>query len=688
MNCLHRLTWIAAACLLSVPSPSAFAGVVRFEIDSREVVADGQSFGDAGPYQRITGRIHYAIDPKLPQNQTIVDLQYAPRNADGLVEFVSDLDMLAPKDLSKANGAVLYDVNNRGNKMAMSFLCYGSGNRNEPKTAREMGDGFLLRHGFVVVWSGWNGELLPGNNRLRLRPPKAIADPPLRGPVCCEVVVEEDCQRADVNWGNHGSYRPVAEDLAKATLTVRERARDPKILIPRDEWRLHVTDVESDSPAQLPRVELEVDGGLKRGLIYELIYQAQDPIVHGVCFASVRDLIAAFKHGEGEGNPLMHDGKPAVNRAHGFGVSQSGRFLRELLYSGFNEDEKGRKVFEGLIPHVAGAGFGSFNHRFAQPTRYSSQHDHAYYPTDRFPFAYGPTTDPLTGKKDSVLQRAVQSNTVPYVLHTQASAEYWTRGGSLVHTDPLGRVDVEIPDNVRIYYLGGTQHGPSAYPPRRAAGKYLSNPGDYKPLLRGLLLALDKWVTTGEPVPPSVYPRIDKGTLVDLRQAAKMFPAIPGVEYPSIIRYPELLDFGPRWETEQIMDQQPPRVIAAYPALVAKTGPDGNELDCLLPPEVIVPVATYTGWNLRSKEAGGENEIVSMTGAFLPFPKSEEEKAKTGDPRPSVQGKYGTLDGYIKEFTEACETLRRQGYLLQEDAERLIATHRERVKPLFQSEAK
>src|SRR5690606_16131099 len=221
---------------------------------------------------------------------------------------------------------------------------------------------------------------------------------------------------------NHGSYRPTPDGLKNATLTVRERPRDPKMLVPRDQWQLHVTDVESDSPTQLPRVELEVQAGLKIGLIYELIYEAQDPLVHGVWFASVRDLITAFKHGQGADNPLVLEGKAAVNRAHGFGVSQSGRFLRELLYSGFNEDEAGRKVFDGIISHVAGAGLGSFNHRFAQPTRYDSQHDHSDYNSDRFPFTYGVEVDPLTGKKEGILERAEKTGTVPYVLHTQSAA--------------------------------------------------------------------------------------------------------------------------------------------------------------------------------------------------------------------------------------------------------------------------
>lgn len=659
------------------------AGVVRFDIIERTDLAEGKPFGEAGAYERIVGKVYFAIDPQLPQNREIRDLNLAPVNDQGLVEFASDLDMLVPKDLSKANRAVLYDVNNRGNKLGLAFFNYGGGSRNDPRTEKEAGDGFLMRKGFVVVWSGWNGELLPGNNRLRLYPPVARrGQQPITGPVRCEIVSDEECQRIDVNWGNHGSYRPTPEGLANATLTVRKRARDPRIFVPRDQWQVHVTEVEGALPSQLPRVELEIPAGIKRGLIYELIYEAQDPIVHGVCFAAVRDLITAFKYGEGENNPLVVEGKPAVNRAHGFGVSQSGRFLRELLCSGFNQDEQGRKVFDGLIPHVAGGGLGSFNYRFAQPTRHNSQHDHSEYPGDRFPFAFERQTDPLSGKEEGILDKAIQTDTVPYVLHTQSEAEYWTRAGSLVHTDPLGRKDAQVPANVRIFAFGGTQHGPAGYPPRKSIGKYLSNPGDYKPFLRALLLSLDNWVTTGEPVPASVYPRIEDGTLVDWTQSATGFPEIPGVRFPKVIRQPELLDFGPRWESERIMDFQPPRAIAAYRVLVPKCDADGNAVGCLNPPEVQVPVATYTGWNLRSAEAGGEDELYSLVGSYIPFAKSKQERKD--DPRPSVQERYGSFEAYRSRLEQVCSRLVHAGYLLEEDAENALRRAEERVKPLFE----
>lgn len=663
---------------------STLAEVVRFEIQKREPFAKGKNFGKVGPYERIIGRVYYTIDPKLRQNQTIIDLKHAPRDKAGKVLFHSDLFILSPKDSTKGNGAILYDVNNRGKKLAMRFFNFASDN-NDPKSAKDAGDGFLLRKGFTVVWSGWDGELLPGNNSLRLFAPVAKNDgKPITGPIRCEMVPTDDSKRIPVTRPGHGSYYPTEHGIKTATLTYRIRANDKRIPIPRDQWKLHVTKIDSDSPSQLPKVEIELPAGFKNGHLYEVIYEARDPLVHGTCFAGLRDLISAFKHGTGKDNPLTTKGKPTIKRAHGFGVSQSGRFLREFVYWGFNEDEQGRQVFDGVIPHVSGSGLGSFNHRFAQPTRHVTQHDHHDYPADRFPFTYATQYDPLSKQTDGILKRATATKTAPFILHTQSAAEYWTRSGSLAQTDPLGKRDAKIPANVRYYLFGGTQHGPGGYPPRKGAGKYLNNPGDYRPFLRALLLALDKWSKDGTPPPPSVMPSIAKKTLVDWKQSSTGFPNIPGIVYPKVIQCPPLLDFGPRWQSERIMDIQPPKQLAHYRVLVPRCNEDGNEIDCLSPPEVQVPVATYTGWNLRNKAVGAENELVSLTGSYIPFPVTEKEKAQTGDPRDSLEKRYGNLEKYLKQLKSACLALKAKGYLLDEDVARTMNIHKQRVAPLFE----
>ena len=442
----HRCLLGLAAMVTLWAVETADGEVVRFEVKKRETFANGQSFGTVGPYERIIGTVHYAIHPDNPRNRPIVDLQYAPRNAAGLVAFEADLFILAPKNLAKANGAALYDVNNRGNKLAIRFFNDGPGG-NDPQDG---GNGYLMREGYTIIWSGWDGELLPGGNRLQLHAPVARDhEKTITGPVRYEISVDKPSTREPINRANHGAYRPTAAGLAAATLTWRLRPRDKRVRIPREQFQLRVVEVKDAPHGQLPDVQLDLPAGFRPGYLYEVIYEAQDPLVHGTCFASVRDLIAAVKHGDGKGNPLLRGGNPVIHRAHGFGVSQSGRFLRELLYSGFNADTKGRIVFDGLMPHVAGGGLGSFNHRFAQPTAYATQHQLWDWPTDRFPFAYETQRDPVSKRQDGILRTATDLLTAPKVMHTQTATEYWSRSGSLVHTDPLGRHDARPPDNVR-----------------------------------------------------------------------------------------------------------------------------------------------------------------------------------------------------------------------------------------------
>lgn len=674
-SCVCMWTFLALA-------GAASAELVRFEVTSREPFVDGMEFGEVGAYDRVVGRVHYEFDPELPQNVNVVDLKLAPRNEHGRVEVSADLFLLVPQDLSKASGAALYDVNNRGNKLALRFFNFASGS-NDPTTEAHAGDGFLMRQGIVVVWSGWDGELLPGGDRLRLGAPIATDDgKPITGLVRNEIYPGGGT-RSLINWGNHGAYRPTAAGLGEATLTVREHPGDQRMPVSPGQWQLHISEVESDLPGQLPKIEIEYPDGMQRGHIYELIYEAQNPRVMGVCFPAVRDLMSALKHGIGENNPLLHEGSSVVKRTHAFGVSQSGRFLREMLYWGFNEDEAGRKVLDGVIPHVSGSGLGSFNHRFAQPTRHASQHDHHDYPPDRFPFSYGVQTDPLSQQTDGILKRCIESDTVPIVLHTQSEAEYWTRSGSLTHTDPLGQKDFENPDSVRIYLFGGTQHGPAGWPPTKGGGRTLSNPGDYRPFLRALLVAMDKTVAGTGRLPRSVYPTIRRGMLVDWKQESTGFPEIPGIDYPTTIQQPQFLDFGPRWFSERIIDNQPPKPRGDYRVLTPRVEPDGIVAACLLPPEVRVRVATYTGWKIRSKGSAAEDDLVSLSGSYIPFAATKEERMKTGDPRLSIEERYSGLDDYLKKLKSFASLLHARGYLLEEDVERTVRVQKERVAELF-----
>ncbi len=603
--------------------------------------------------------------------------------------------MLAPKDLTRGNRALFYDVNNRGNKVALGMFNNAPGS-NDPTSLKDAGNGFLFRRGYVVVWCGWIGELQPGNNRLLLRAPIAKENgQSIRGVVRYEMTTDTPAETMPLaRRPGHGSYPPSERGEAEGVLTWRQREGDPRVVIPRSQWSLErspIATAEHGVPGTLPLIRCRVAGGFRPGYLYELICEAEGPIVQGLGLAATRDLISFLRHDDTPANPLrLADGKPAIERTHGFGVSQSGRFLRYFLYQGFNADEKGRRVFDGVMPHVAGGGLGFFNHRFAQPTRHNAQHEEHLYPTDVFPFTYGDSIDPFSKRTSGILRytREHDPGCLPKVMHTQSAAEYWHRSGSLIHTDPLGTRDADIPDAVRIYAFGGTQHGPSPDPPKRGIGQNLPNPGDYRPQLRALLDALDLWVKEGTAPPPSVYPRfevysrIEVSTLVGWRQAETGFPSLPGVRYPEVIQQPSAMDFGPDFLVKGIITQEPPRRLGKYVVKVPRSGAEGNDLGTLLPAEVAVPVATFTGWNLRRREVGAEDQLLSLVGSYLPFPRTKAEREATGDPRPSLEDRYGSFAVYKRLLAERCQRMLKERYLLAEDAARILSAA-DRRKGLF-----
>lgn len=667
-NRARQLLLAILGLMHSVAGP-ATAAVTRIEIAQRLPYAEGQAFGDVGPYERLLGRVYFAVDPAAAANATVVDLELAPRNADGLVEFSADLEILAPVDLTNANGTLLYDVNNRGNRVALGMFNTG-------------GDDFLMRKGYLVVWSGWIAEVLPGGDRLRLEAPIASHNgAPIAGLVRAEMAPDAAAERMTITYGaSNGSYEPTADGLRQAMLTWRLREKDERVPIPREQFRLETTWVEHEGErGTLPLVECVLAGGFKPGYLYELIYEAQNPVVQGLGLVGIRDLISHLKYNRSPRNPLLlASGEMPVERAIGFGVSQSGRCLRMLLYDGFNADEQGRIVFDGLMPHVAGAGLGFFNHRFASPTRHNTQHDNHLYPTDVFPFTYGDEYDPFSGRTDGILRRAREANVVPKIVHTQTSAEYWSRAGSLVHTDPLGTRDAEIPSEVRIYAIGGAQHGPgSGVAGERASGALPHNPTDYRPALRGLLTALEAWIQDGVEPPASRYPRISDGTLVPWQAEASGWSPLSGIRYPEAINQPEARDYGPEFLPRRQITLHPPEVRGEYRVLVARSGADDNETGVLLLPSVAVPVATFTGWNLRSTSIGAESELLSLAGGYIPFPRTAEVRIATGDPRLSVRERYTSFDAYLEQYTAAARQLIDERYVLEEDFDLLLEQARQ-----------
>ncbi len=654
---------ILSVCILFVLLSIGSAEVTRIVITEREPYQQGKSFEGIGSYEWIRGRVEFTVDPNDLANATIVDLEHAPTNDAGRVEFSADLEILAPVDLARSNRAILYDVNNRGNRVCLGQFNGGGG------------EDFLLRRGFIIVWSGWIAELLPAAGRLLLDAPIAsLNGQPIKGVVRAEFVSNRKADRYTIShFANHGSYPPTNAGLANAVLTSRLNEADRRLVVPTSQWKLHQSYVEVNGRRSLlPKIEIEIVGGIQPAVIYELVYEAEGPIVQGLGLAGIRDLISYFKYDRSEQNPLRVGDKPAAPFAYGFGVSQSGRCLRQFLYDGFNADERGRRVLDGVIPHVAGGGMGFFNHRFASPTRHNTQHDNHLYPADVFPFTYGLSRDPFTNRQEGILTRSLADGTCPKVMHIQTSSEYWHRAGSLVHTDPSGKLDAEIPNCVRIYTIGGAQHGPgSGQVQAGGSGQLPRNPTDYRPLMRGLLTAIVAWVQEDVTPPASVYPKMADGTLVGWERKNSGWRPLPNIAYPSVIHAPEFVDRGPEFLTKRRASIQPPVRLGVYGVRVPAYKNDNNERGCLLLPTVAVPVATFTSWNLRSISIGGENELLSLAGGYIPFPRNPQSRRESADPRLSLVERYSGFDQYFTLYSEHVSRLVQDRYILEEDRPRL-----------------
>ena len=645
---------------------------IRLSIHRREDFADGLAFGDTGPYLRLAGEVAFAVDPDSPAFSMVVDIQNAPRNDAGLVEYATDFYILRPVDLPRGNRRLIYDVNNRGNLRMLQYF-NDAVHSNAPSAVEHAGNGFLMRRGYSLLWSGWQGDLLPGDGRMTMRVPTAIDDGDgVTGVTRSEFVLDDagvTCMPLSAN-DYTASYRAASTDTGQATFTMRQYERDPRQPISPDAWQFaklkeNGGTAPSDSHCYLPE-------GFKPGWIYELVYTARDPLVLGLGFTGVRDLVSFLLHArldsEGNPNPMRHDGV-AMDKAYAWGRSQSGRFLREFVYRGYNEDAHGRRVFDAISPHVSGGGRAILNYRFGQPGRYPRQHSDHVYPSDQFPFAYRTIADPHTGNSDGILKRP---DTDPLVIHTQTSAEYWERRGSLVHTDTFGD---DVPDhpNSRVFLFAGSQHGADPLRgPQTDAARHPTNPLNTTPLLRALLDALDAWATDDKAPPDSRVPGRGDETAVPADVARAVFPHIPGVDHPGEPSRLHVQDHGPQFDSG-ILSNEPPEedLSREYAVLVPQVDSDGNEVPGIRTPHVQVPLATYTGWNYR-RPGSSEQALAGLTGSYLPLPRTRDEREQTGDPRPSVQERYGSTARYVRLIALAAQRLVDQRLLVEEDADRYV----------------
>jgi hypothetical protein len=636
----------------------AQARVTRIEISRSAPFASGQSFGPVGAFERIVGRFHGELDPAHALNAGIVDLDKAPRNASGKVEYSSDFEILKPVDLAKGNGALLYDINNRGNKRALIQFNSAPAS-NDPTTSVHAGNGFLMRSGFTVVWSGWIPGLPTTGNALRIEVPTAVTP----SGAIEQTVWDEFLFNVDGAMQGQLSFRATSTDTSQATLLVRGRNAEEPTVVPPDHWEF----VDAQTIRLTPAAPFRI------GAIYQLIYKAANPPVAGIGFAATRDLVSFLRYAAaddaGTPNPLSAGGRPAVDRALAHGTSQSGRYLRDFVYRGFNEDESNRIVFDGINPHVATARL-FLNHRFAQPNRMVHiAHGFMFFPDVSFPFAYETQTDPLTGASDGILARCTARGNCPKVIHTNTGTEYWQSGQSLITTDPLGSRDGAAPESVRIYHFAGTQHVGAQTMPKGICSTPV-NTVDYRPLLRATLVALDHWVKGGAAPPPSRHPRIADGSLVATTAPSVAIPGITPAKGPN--PRPRF-DYGPDFGHGIIGKTLPVALKDTYGVRVPKVDADGNEASGIRLPDIAVPTATSMGWAVRSADAGGAGELCYLDGSSVPFARTKAEREAKGDPRPSLEERYHDGADYAAKVAKAASALAQEGYLLQEDAERITA---------------
>jgi hypothetical protein len=652
--------------------------VESVDVYQRMDVLDGKPFGESGAYEKLSGQIHFAFEPGNPANARIVDLDKAPRRADGRIGATADFVVLRPKDTLKGRGIALLDVSNRGGKAALGYF-NGARPSLTLDSPEDYGDGFLMRQGLTVIWVGWQFDVPNDPDLLRLQLPVASAEgEPIYGLVRSDWVLDETVSTLPLGHRDHRAY-PVADpDDARNVLTRRAGRDGKREVVPRASWQF---------ARELPGGRIQPDPtrihsaqGFQRGYIYELVYVARDPRVVGLGLAAVRDTLSYAKQDEESLFP--------VEQGIAFGVAQSGRFLRQFLYQGFNVDERGRKVFDGMLIHAAGAGRGSFNHRFAQASRNAHPYSSFDYPTDLFPFAGRAQRDPVTGVVDGLLASYTDAAEAPRIMYTNTSYDYWGRGASLIHTTPDGQADIEPLPNERVYVLSGAQQSVGTWPPAtldRVPGSatYRGNPLDFLPVLRALLAHLIEWVAEDHEPPPSAYPTVRQGSLVPVEAFA--FPAIPGIARPKVAYTPRRLDYGPRWSAG-IIDREPPEEGEPFAVRVQQVDALGNVEGGVRSLDLLVPLATYTGWSLRTG-LPNPGELADLKGLYAPLPRSIPEATDSGDPRPAIMTLYGSRDGYLLRAGVAAQTLVEQGYLLDEDVPAVLERAAAQWDWIFQSGA-
>ncbi len=660
--------YLFALCCAAVLNVAvADAHIIRLEITSVESPTfEGRSFGDVGPYEKLRGRAYGEVDPEDPRNAVITDIELAPRNANGMVEYSMDIYILKPVNLGRGNHKLVIDVNNRGGKRFSQLN--NSPRMNDPTTAADAGEAFFMERGYTLAWNGWDISAAAGDDRLTISVP--VARNPdgstIAGPSYEYISVNNDTTMTQTL-----AYPAATLGKSEARLTVKRFLNDAPTTIAPSDWEY----VDDRTIRLLP-----AGTAFSQSRIYEFTYTARDPLVAGLGLAATRDFVSFLRHAtaddRGSANPLAED----VQNTLSWAVSQPGRYLNDFQTLGFNEDENGRRVLDGIQNWVAGSSGVALNYRFAQTARTERNRQNHFYPEGVFPFAYPVTHDLVSGRSGGRAERCLESDTCPNVFEINSANEYWVKAGSLLHTDTAGN-DLADPYHVRFFLIAGAQHG------RGSSGlgvcQQPRNQTDPAPAMRALFVALDQWVTTGVAPPESRVPRVSDGTAVFAKslpttvtgmvsRAELGFPSIPGVTYTGVITTRHLFDFGPSFD-EGIVTRVSPTFVdrPTYPSFVSRTDEDGNEVAGIRLPPVAAPVATTTGWALR-RVGFGLDDGCEGAGQSIPLARTEADRREASDPRVSLEERYETHSGYVQAVTDAARQLMSERFLLDGDVLRYI----------------
>ena len=656
-------------------APPVDARVVRFVVERTTPYANGAGFGEAGAFDRLEGMAWMEVDPTDPLNAVIVNLDRAPRNAEGLVEFQAPFVLIKPVDMTRGNGKLVYGINNRGNAIELTFHNFPP---QPPGAPADAGDGFFFRQGYAFVDAGWAGDIVTTDTRLGADLPVATQADGSAIVSTIRIEYTGDGYTLPLKGNSRfRSYETANTDTRASRLTVRDAIGGGRTPIAADQWAFGACASGQASLAS-STTDLCLFDRFQPDRIYELSYPAKNPWVMGLGYAVTRDIAAFLRHeradDDGNPNPLVTTAG-GVRRTYGLGISSTGMYMRDFLYLGFNEDEAHRQVFDGVRIHIPGTHRLLANVEFSDPNVYSRQDQHPDFTSHSIPpLTYAVTTDPISGVRDGILKRP---ETDPFLFHIDSANEFWQMNASLNVHDGLGN-PVAVPDNVRFYSVAGHSHvggsGVGARPTERgtcanATNGYFS----YAPVMRALLVALDAWVDAGVEPPASEYPDVRNGTLTTLAVAASAFPSIPGVTFPTVVNGLAAFDFGPLFGPRGgRVTALPPTRGRSYRVLVPTPDQDGHDLAGIRTVDVAAPVGTNTGWNLRAEGPRG-HDLCGLSGSFIPFETTRADRIASGDPRLSLEERYGDHAGFVEAVRQAAARSVSQRVLLEDDAATTVA---------------